>query len=85
MNDLGKNEENKQLNQDDLPETSDNSEPDEEVMPEVVIKPEAASKIDADDLYDFGINIGLGFQLKEVDIYLSKGLKKKIKFKSYNA
>ena len=48
MNDLGKNEENKQLNQDDLPETSDNSEPDEEVMPEVVIKPEAASKIDAE-------------------------------------
>ena len=47
MNDLDKNEENKQLNQDDLPETSDNSEPDDEVMPEVVIKPEAVSKIDA--------------------------------------
>ncbi len=38
MNDLGKNEENKQLNQDDLPETSDNSEPDEEVMRRVVFK-----------------------------------------------
>ena len=48
MNDLDKNEENKQLNQDDLPETSDNSEPDDEVMPEVVIKPEAASNIDAE-------------------------------------
>jgi len=38
MNDLGKNEETKPLNQDDLPETSDISKPDDEVMPEAVVK-----------------------------------------------
>lgn len=48
MNDLGKNEEDKQLNQDDLPETSDNSEPDDDVMPEAIIKPEAVSKPDVE-------------------------------------
>jgi len=38
MNDLGKNEETKQLNQDDLEETPEISKPDDEVMPEAVIK-----------------------------------------------
>ncbi|MEA3435885.1 MAG: S1 RNA-binding domain-containing protein, partial [Thermodesulfobacteriota bacterium] len=50
MNDLGKNEETKQLNQDDLPETSDISKPDDEVMPEAVVKPEA--KIDTEAMPD---------------------------------
>jgi small subunit ribosomal protein S1 len=48
MNDLGKNEEDKQLNQDDLPESSDGTEPDDDVMPEVIIKPEAVNKSDAE-------------------------------------
>ncbi len=50
MNDLGKNEETEQVNQEDLPETSDISKPDAEVMPEVVIKPEA--KLDAEPMPD---------------------------------
>ena len=50
MNDLSKNEETKQVNQEDLPETSDISKPDAEVMPEVVIKPE--SKLDAEPMPD---------------------------------
>ena len=52
MNDLGKNEEAKQINQDDLPEASDNIDPDDEVMPEAVIKPEAVNKIDAEVMPD---------------------------------
>jgi len=50
MNDLGKNEETKQVNQEDLPETSDISKPDAEVMPEAVVKPEA--KLDAEPVSD---------------------------------
>jgi len=48
MNDLSKNEETKQVNQEDLPETSDSSKPDAEVMPEAVIKPEA--ELDAEPM-----------------------------------
>lgn len=44
MNDLGKNEETKQVNQEDLPETSDISKP------EAVVKPEA--KLDAEPVSD---------------------------------
>jgi len=50
MNDLGKNEETKQVNQEDLPETSDISKSDAEVMPEAVVKPEA--KLDAEPVSD---------------------------------
>jgi len=43
MNDLGKNEETKQVNQEDLPETSDISKPDAEVMPEAKLDAEPVS------------------------------------------
>jgi len=58
MNDLGKNEETKPLNQDDLPETSDISKPDDEVMPEAVVKsddevmPEVVVKPDVEAMPD---------------------------------
>ena len=55
MNDLGKNEETKQLNQDDLEETPEISKPDDEVMPEAVIKdaeamPDAEVKQESEEL-----------------------------------
>ncbi len=55
MNDLSKNEETKQVNQEDLPETSNTSKPEAEVMPEAVIKdteamPDAEAKQESEEL-----------------------------------
>ena len=55
MNDLSKDEETKQVNQEDLPETSGISKPDAEVMPEAVIKdteamPDAEAKQESEEL-----------------------------------
>ena len=52
MNDLGKNEENKQLNQDDEQENSEVSQPDDEVMPEAIVKLDTGDNQKGEELKD---------------------------------